>query len=98
MTTPQTNGYEDYLGLRVDLDAGIAWVTIDNGPVNLFDRVLYGAMSRLGPQLATDDRVRVVVLQSANPEFFIAHFDVGLILAISTELPEPTAPTAFHAM
>ena len=98
MTTDANNGYEDYQGLSVELDAGIAWVTIDNGPVNLFDALLYASISRLGPQLAGDDRVRVVVLQSANPEFFIAHFDVGLILTIPTELPEPNAPTAFHAM
>ena len=98
MTMTVATGYEDYQGLRVELDGGIAWVTIDNGPVNLFDRILYAAMSRLGPQLATDDRVRVVVLQSANPAFFIAHFDVELILSIPTPLPPPEVPTAFHAM
>ena len=74
--TADAPGYENFTGLRVALDSGVAWVTIDNGPINLFDQVLYGDLRRLGPLLAADDRVRVVVLQSANPDFFIAHFDV----------------------
>ena len=34
--------------------------------------------------LSKDDEVRVVVLRSANPEFFIAHFDVTAILEFPT--------------
>jgi enoyl-CoA hydratase/carnithine racemase len=95
-------GYTEFTALRVDLgtnlDEGIARVTIDNGPVNLFDRVLYADMVRVGAQLAEDERVKVVVLQSANPNFFIAHFDVELILRIPLDLPEPTSLTTFHVM
>ena len=100
--TDETSTYGPYESLRVGLgsgvDAAIAWVTIDNGPVNLFDRVLYPEMASVSAQLKVDDRVKVVVLQSANPNFFIAHFDVGLILKIPTDGPVPTAPTAFHEM
>ena len=92
------NTSADYTALRVDIQHAVAWVTIDNGPINLFDLVLYGDMRRVAEELRDDDAVRVVVLQSANPDFFIAHFDVALILQIPTDLPEPTAPTAFHAM
>jgi len=49
-------------------------------------------------ELADDDAVRVVVLQSANPEFFIAHFDVALIQRIPVDLPPQTELNAFHAM
>ena len=91
-------GYDDYQGLSVAIEAGVASVTIDNGPVNLFDRVLYADMMRLGPQLAADDRVRVVVFQSANPDFFIAHFDVSLILRIPGDLPASTEPSGFQQM
>lgn len=90
--------YSDYTALRVDIEHAIAWVTIDNGPVNLFDIVLYGDMRRVAEQLRDDEAVRVVVLQSANPEFFIAHFDVSLILQIPVDLAQPAAPTAFHEM
>ena len=48
---------------------------------NLFDLELYQGLAALSHELAADDAVRVVVLRSANPDFFIAHFDVGLITA-----------------
>lgn len=89
-------------GLSVELVDGVAVVTIDNGPVNLFDLGLYQSMAALADELAADDGVRVVVLRSANPDFFIAHFDVGLILRFpvsssETEL-DPTELNPFHAM
>ena len=84
--------------LRVQVDDGVATVTIDNPPINLFDGPLYLAMARLAGELAADDDVRVVVLQSANDEFFIAHFDVGIIRTIATDLPPQTELNAFHVM
>lgn len=84
--------YADYEALGVQVIGGIATVTIDNGPINLFDIVLFPEMARLAEELAADDEVRAVVLQSANPNFFIAHFDVSLILSIPTgAASEPAA-------
>ncbi len=101
-TSLNVQDYSGYAAITVrlgaDVDAGIAWVTINNGPVNLFDRTLYPEMARLGPQLAEDNRIKVVVLQSANPTFFIAHFDVELIQRIPTDMPEPATLTGFHQM
>jgi enoyl-CoA hydratase/carnithine racemase len=89
-------------GLTVDVVDGVATVTIDNGPVNLFDLGLYQSMASLSHELAADDDVRVVVLRSANPDFFIAHFDVGLILQFPTDgaaaAAESTELNPFHAM
>lgn len=90
--------YDDYTALRVELDAGVASVTIDHPPINLFDRTLYPDLSRVAGELAADEGVRVVVLRSANPEFFIAHFDVGLILHIPTGGPPPIEANPFHVM
>lgn len=90
--------YDTYQKIRVDLDKGVAWVMIDNPPINLFDLELYMEMQRIAGDLAGDDAVHVVVLRSANPEFFIAHFDVSLILGIPTDLPPPTEANAFHVM
>jgi enoyl-CoA hydratase/carnithine racemase len=91
--------YEGYQCLRVRIESGVAWVTIDHPPVNLFDLPLIGEMARLGNELAEDPEVRVLVLDSADPEFFIAHADVNLLL----HLPEvPATPAGhlgpFHAM
>ena len=66
-------------GLRVDVDGGVAFVTLDHPPVNLFDAVLIGSLSNLAAELAGDDAVRAVVVRSADPEFFIAHADLELI-------------------
>ena len=87
----------EFNALTVDVNDGVATCTIDNGPVNLFDRVLFPEMSRLAAQLEADRDVRVVVLRSANPLFFIAHFDVSLILQMPAR-PAPTALSDFHIM
>ena len=88
------SGYE---ALTVQVASGIATVTIDNGAINLFDRVLYPEMARLAGDLAADDDVRVIVLCSANPGWFIAHFDVELILRFPAG-PAPTVLSDFHLM
>lgn len=91
-----------YTTLRVAQHGGIARVTLDNGPINLLDKPLFKELLRLTDDLAADDAVRVVVLASANPGFFIAHFDVGLIQRFPAEAPAPDAPPAplspFHRM
>lgn len=74
-------GYE-HEGLHVEVDAGVAFVTLDHPPVNLFDAVLIGSLSSLAGELADDAEVRAVVVRSADPEFFIAHADLALIQAL----------------
>jgi enoyl-CoA hydratase/carnithine racemase len=65
-----------YAALRVVIDRGIARVTIDHPPLNLLDATLLDGLDAAGRALATDDGVRVVVVDSADPDFFIAHADV----------------------
>lgn len=81
---------EGYAALQVRVEDGIAWVTIAHPPINLFDLALITEMDRLGRALEADPAVRVVVLRSADPDFFIAHADVALILS----LPAPAQPAA----
>lgn len=80
--------YADFSTLRVDVAGGIATVTIDHGEINLMDLAMVGDLDRVGRQLERDDAVRVVVLQSANPEFFVAHADIEVI----TQLPSTPPP------
>jgi enoyl-CoA hydratase/carnithine racemase len=77
---------------------GVATVTIDNPPINLFDLGLYLAMAGMAQQLADDPEVRVVVLRSATPDFWIAHFDVTLIQHLPTDAGTPTELNDFHRM
>ena len=91
--------YDDYKCLRVEARDGVAWVTIDHPPINLFDMALIGDMLRVGEELEKDGDVRVVVFQSADPDFFIAHADVELIQTLPKEVPpKPTRLGFFHEM
>jgi enoyl-CoA hydratase/carnithine racemase len=91
--------YDGYECLRVRCDRGVAFVTIDHPPINLFDLALMREMDRVGRELEADGEVRVVVLQSADPEFFIAHADVALIQTLPAEPgPKSTELSFFHAM
>ena len=75
-------------GLHVDIDDGVAFVTLDHPPVNLFDAVLIGSLWQLAGSLADDDEVRAVVVRSADPEFFIAHADLALIQTLPRDRRE----------
>ncbi|MES2260740.1 MAG: enoyl-CoA hydratase/isomerase family protein [Pseudomonadota bacterium] len=79
--------YNNFTALRVDIAAGVARVTIDHGPINLMDMTLLGDLDRAGRQLEADPAVKVVILQSANPEFFVAHADVTLIQQMPASVP-----------
>jgi enoyl-CoA hydratase/carnithine racemase len=93
------SAHDGYECLRVRVEDGVAWVTIDHPPINLFDMALIGDMLRVGEALERDDAVRVVVLESADPDFFIAHADVELIRTLpATPPPKPTRLGFFHAM
>jgi enoyl-CoA hydratase/carnithine racemase len=91
--------YEGYDCLRVRRDRGVAFVTIDHPPINLFDLPLIQEIDRVGRELEADGEVRVAVFDSADPEFFIAHADVNLIQMLPAEAPpKPTEPSGFHRM
>ena len=49
--------YDGYPCLRVEVRDGVAWVTIDHPPINLFDMALIGDMLRVGEALEKDDAV-----------------------------------------
>jgi enoyl-CoA hydratase/carnithine racemase len=75
--------YSDYRCFRFEFHSGVAFVSIDHPPINLLDEVLSQEFDKLGRQLETDESVRVVVLQSALPDFFIAHSGLGRVGAAS---------------
>lgn len=91
-------GYEGYEALRISVAGGVARATVDHPPINLIDRTLYRELDRFTREVAADAGVRVVVLDSADPEFFLAHFDVSLILRAAPGRPRPGEPTGFQAV
>jgi enoyl-CoA hydratase/carnithine racemase len=77
-----------YQTLRMTIDGGVAFVTVDNPPINLLDVNMFDDLDRLGIALQEDDSVRVAVFQSANAEFFIAHADLTMLQTLP-RLREP---------
>ncbi len=71
--------YADYQCFQLRFDAGVAFASIDHPPINLLDEALSTELDRLGRELEADDSVRVIVLQSALPDFFIAHSGLGRV-------------------
>ncbi len=64
-------------------------VTLDNPPINLFDPEMVAGLQALIERLERDDDVKVVVFDSADPDYFIAHLD----LARAGELDLKPGPT-----
>jgi len=79
--------YARFKLLKIRIDQGVAFVTIDNPPINLLNMALLGELSRLQRKIANDDDVRVIVFDSADPDFFIAHFDVSVLAILPDEAP-----------
>src|SRR5687768_16327167 len=86
--------------LHIEIADGVLWATVDAPPINLMTTDLARELATLGREVMSDDAVRVVVLQSANPEFFIAHFDVNAILAMDAqgEASRQAEISGFHRM
>lgn len=66
--------------LTIEVADGVAWVTIHHPPINLFDTPLIHDISAAATRLEAHSAVGVIVFQSADPDFFIAHGDVNTIL------------------
>jgi enoyl-CoA hydratase/carnithine racemase len=75
--------YRDYKCFRFSFDAGVAFISIDHPPINLLDEALSQEFDRVGKELEADESVRVVVLQSALRDFFIAHSGLSRVGAAS---------------
>lgn len=79
--------YEDYNFLKIRKERGVAFATIDNPPINLLTIELAMELGRFGEEVAQDDDVRAVVFDSANPDYFIAHFDLNALALFPDEAP-----------
>lgn len=90
----------DYKTLAIKLDGGVMTATISNPPMNVMTPQLYMDLVGFTSEVETDDEVRAVVFESADPDFFIAHFDVEAILSFPTDRPAERSETLsdFHLM
>ncbi len=75
----------DYQLLDVRREGRLATVTINNPPINLITEPLYAELIQLSLELEADDSLTVVLMKSADPDFFLAHFDVEVLLSLPAE-------------
>jgi enoyl-CoA hydratase/carnithine racemase len=63
--------------LQVIEESPAYWrIVFDYPPFNIVDATLYQALQGLLARMDASPSLRVVVFESANPEFFLAHFDL----------------------
>jgi enoyl-CoA hydratase/carnithine racemase len=63
--------------LRVIEETPSYWrVVFDYPPFNIVDAILFQSLQHLLALMDASPSLRVVVLESANPEFYLAHFDL----------------------
>ena len=93
--------YEGYKLIRYARDGKIVTATVDAPPINIITLELYSELSRMSREVETDQDCLVFILKSANPDFFLAHFDVSAILQFPTDQPasrETLARNEYHDM
>ena len=67
-----------YTRLTVTRSSPSLWrVTFDNPPLNLIDAVMIKELLHLLTAIERDKRVGVVLFDSADPDFFLAHYDIA---------------------
>jgi enoyl-CoA hydratase/carnithine racemase len=93
--------YDDYKLLKIVREGRVVTATIDNPPINVITLALYGELVQLSEELEADESALVFILKSADPDFFIAHFDVTVLLGMPVDAPpsrEAAANNEYHAM
>jgi enoyl-CoA hydratase/carnithine racemase len=73
--------------VRIEERGGVLLVTLANPPHGLMDAAMVDALEALVGRAESDDAVDAVVLTGAHPERFIAHYDVGELLAGARDSP-----------
>ena len=88
---------QPYKTLQVLRDRGVVWVTFEHGDINLLDWLMIKEIDQLSHELMAEQTCNVVVFQSNNPEFFIAHADVDLIRTLGEASERPKALNLYVA-
>jgi enoyl-CoA hydratase/carnithine racemase len=73
--------------VRVDQRGRVLVATLENPPHGLMDSSIVAGLAELVQRADADDTVGAVVLTGAHPERFVAHYDVGELLAVARSGP-----------
>jgi enoyl-CoA hydratase/carnithine racemase len=79
----------------VDSSTQSLWrVTFDHPPINLIDHVMIGELAELLAEVERNEEPAVLVFDSADPDYFLAHYDIAADPGLVNSLP--VGPTGFH--
>ncbi|MBD3646251.1 MAG: enoyl-CoA hydratase/isomerase family protein [Pseudomonadales bacterium] len=86
--------------METELNEGVRTATISNPPINVMTPTLFTDLMAFSEEVEKDGAVQVVVFESADPDFFIAHFDVETLIEVPTNEPAARAAVLnpFHVM
>jgi enoyl-CoA hydratase/carnithine racemase len=70
-------------------------VAFNNPPVNAIGTAMIAELKQLLTELESNQTVNVVVFESADPDFFLAHYDLAADHAATEALPSPTGYAAW---
>jgi enoyl-CoA hydratase/carnithine racemase len=51
-------------------------VIINNPPINLYDPEMFAELNVLMDRIESNKDIKVIVFESANPDYFISHYDI----------------------
>lgn len=83
--------------LRWSAAGGVGRVVFSRPPLNLFDPTMQRELEAAFAALEDDPEVPVVIFESDVPGYFLAHYDVGAILA-EEDAPPRAAPGSFNRL
>jgi enoyl-CoA hydratase/carnithine racemase len=69
-------------------------VTFNHPPINLIDYVMIHELGELLAEVERNEEPAVLVFDSADPDYFLAHYDIAADPSLVNSLP--TGPTGFH--
>lgn len=82
--------------LQLTVESPTFWrVTFNNPPINVIGLEMMREIKQLLAELEQNDTVNVVVFDSADPDFYIAHYDVAVDNDQAEALPKTTGYTAW---
>ena len=85
-----------YTRFALDRRTPSLWrVAFDNPPINLVDAVMIRELGQLFAEVERGEGPAVVVFDSANPDYFLAHYDISPDNLSDFE-SLPTGPTGFN--
>jgi len=70
-------------------------ISFNNPPVNAIGTAMISELKQLLGELESNQTVNVVIFESADPDFFLAHYDLAANHAATEALPSPTGYAAW---